>query len=93
MILPCPITGGVIGSHLSATMLRERLFYPAVKRYGGLTTEIRDSGLVDSLLCGYRGEAFFDQQLIRLGFQTFARRGAGRRSRSGVNEWSREEAQ
>jgi len=45
MILPHPITGGVIGSLLSVTMLRKRLLYPAVKRYTGAQypNAVRDS--------------------------------------------------
>jgi hypothetical protein len=41
---------------------------PRLRRYTRPTTEIRNSGLMDSSVCGYRGEAFFDQRLIPLGF-------------------------
>ena len=34
-----------------------------VRRYTGLTIEIRDFGLMDSSVCGYCGEALFDQIL------------------------------
>jgi hypothetical protein len=39
-----------------------------VKRYTRLTIEIRNSGLMDSSVCGYRAEALFDQRLIPLDF-------------------------
>ena len=39
-----------------------------IKRYTRLTSEIRNSGLMYSSVCGYRGEALFDQRLIPLGF-------------------------
>jgi hypothetical protein len=39
-----------------------------LRRYTWLTIEIRNSGLMDSSVCGYRGEALFDQRLIPLGF-------------------------
>jgi hypothetical protein len=58
-----------------------------VRWYTGLTIEIRNSGLVDSLVCGYRGEAFFDQQLIPLGFpRTFARWERSGDHESGIHE-------
>ena len=36
----------------------------SLKRYTGLTIEIQNSGLVDSLVCGSRGETLFDHQFL-----------------------------
>src|ERR1700731_4054348 len=48
-----------------------------------LTIEIPNSGLMDSSVCGYRGEALFDQRLISLVSPEVSLLGAVRRSRKG----------
>ena len=46
----------------------ERPARSRLKGYTRLTIEIPNSGPMDSSVCGYLGEALFDQRLIPLGF-------------------------
>jgi hypothetical protein len=53
---------GAGGCCATATLVGGSQWLVSLKRYTRLTIEIRNSGLMDSSVCGYRGENLFDQR-------------------------------